>query len=207
VNKKGKNLAKKCINILLNAVIALLGIVLLISIYTSFQIKILNKGYADIFGYSLFDVQTGSMSGTIEAGDWIIIELTKDVKINDIITYKKDEDYIFPANNKYGHLKDHRKAIRQISKDCGVEFSLHDLRRTFASIVENDIGLHVSEYLQNRLLNHAQTDVHGKHYIRFEIERLKPIMQDVEDYILVKAGIKEKNNAEIVDIEEAKKVN
>lgn len=94
MNKKGKNLAKKCINILLNAVIALLGIVLLISIYTSFQIKILNKGYADFFGYSLFDVQTGSMSGTIEAGDWIIIELTKDVKINDIITYKKDEDYI-----------------------------------------------------------------------------------------------------------------
>jgi len=94
VNKKGKNLAKKYINILLNAVIVLLGIVLLISIYTSFQIKMLNKGYADFFGYSLFDVQTGSMSGTIEAGDWIIIELTKDVKINDIITYKKDDDYI-----------------------------------------------------------------------------------------------------------------
>ena len=123
----------------------------------------------------------------------------------DLCKDKKPEDYIFSANNKLGHLKDHRKAVRQISADCKIEFSLHDLRRTFASIVENDIGLNVSEYLQNRLLNHAQTDVHGKHYVQFDIERLKPIMQAVENFILIQAGIKEESKAEVVNMETMRK--
>lgn len=82
---------------------------------------------------------------------------------------------------------------------------MHDLRRTLASIVENDIGLNVSEYLQNRLLNHAQNDVHGKHYVQFEVERLSPIMQAVEDYILIQAKVKEEPKAEIVNIDNVKK--
>ncbi len=124
----------------------------------------------------------------------------------DLCENKQPNDYLFAANNRLGHLKDHRKAVKQISQDCGVDFSLHDLRRTFASIVENDIGLNVSEYLQNRLLNHVQNDVHGKHYVQFDIERLKPIMQAVEDYILIQAGIKEESKAEVVSIEKTKKI-
>lgn len=123
----------------------------------------------------------------------------------DLCENKQPNDYLFAANNRLGHLKDHRKAVKQISDDCGVEFSLHDLRRTFASIVENDIGLNVSEYLQNRLLNHVQNDVHGKHYVQFDIERLKPIMQAVENYILIQAGIKEEPKAEVVNMEKIKK--
>ncbi len=123
----------------------------------------------------------------------------------DLCKNKKSNEYLFPANNRFGHLKDHRKAVKQISQDCGVEFSLHDLRRTFASIVESDIGLTVSEYLQNRLLNHVQNDVHGKHYVQFDIERLRPIMQALEDYILIQAGIKEDAKAEVVNIDKVKK--
>lgn len=123
----------------------------------------------------------------------------------DLCENKQPNDYLFAANNRLGHLKDHRKAVKQISQDCGVDFSLHDLRRTFASIVENDIGLNVSEYLQNRLLNHVQNDVHGKHYVQFDIERLKPIMQAVEDYILIQTGIKEEPKAEVVNLDKIKK--
>ena len=64
----------------------------------------------------------------------------------DASAFTSSQNYLFAANNRLGHLKDHRKAVKQISQDCGVEFSLHDLRRTFASIVENDIGLNISEY-------------------------------------------------------------
>ena len=123
----------------------------------------------------------------------------------DLCGNKQPNDYLFAANNRLGHLKDHRKAVKQISDDCGVEFSLHDLRRTFASIVENDIGLNVSEYLQNRLLNHVQNDVHGKHYVQFDIERLKPIMQAVENYILIQAGIKEEPKAEVISMDKINK--
>ena len=85
---------KKIINFLLNILIFIFGIILLISIYTGVQTKILGNDYANFFGYSIFEVQTGSMTGTINAGDWIIVNLTRNVKLNDIITYKLGGDYI-----------------------------------------------------------------------------------------------------------------
>ena len=133
-------------------------------------------------------------------GKWLgefLAELCKD---------KKPDDYIFATNNKLGHLKDHRKAVRQISQSCGVEFSLHDLRRTFASIVESDLPFTVSEYLQNRLLNHVQNDVHSKHYIQYDVKALLKPMQAVEDYILTLVGIKEpENENKVLDINNIKK--
>lgn len=133
-------------------------------------------------------------------GKWLgefLAELCKD---------KKPDDYIFATNNKLGHLKDHRKAVRQISQSCGIEFSLHDLRRTFASIVESDLPFTVSEYLQNRLLNHVQNDVHSKHYIQYDVKALLKPMQAVEDYILTLVGIKEpENENKVLDINNIKK--
>lgn len=89
-----RNNAEKIINLLLNALIFIFGIVLLISIYTSVQTRILGNDYTNFFGYSVFEVQTGSMAGTIDAGDWIVVKLTQKVKLNDIVTYKLDDEYI-----------------------------------------------------------------------------------------------------------------
>ena len=47
------------------------GIILLVSIYNNVQIKILGNKYSSFFGYSTFEVQTGSMADTINPGDWI----------------------------------------------------------------------------------------------------------------------------------------
>ena len=85
---------EKIINYLLNILIIIFGIVLLISIYNGIQSKILKKKYVDFFGYSMFEVQTGSMADTINAGDWIIVKLTKNVHIRDIITYELNGEYI-----------------------------------------------------------------------------------------------------------------
>lgn len=94
MKSKNKNLVEKILNQILNVLLIFFGIVLLISIYTSVQTKILKKDYVDFFGYSMFEVQTGSMSGTIEAGDWIVVKLTNKVKLDDIITYKYKNEYI-----------------------------------------------------------------------------------------------------------------
>lgn len=85
---------EKIINIILNALIALFSIILMISIYTGVQIRILGHDYANFFGYSMFEVQTKSMEDTISAGDWIIVKLGSKVKLNDVITYKKGKEYI-----------------------------------------------------------------------------------------------------------------
>ena len=91
---KSNKIVEKIVNSLLNLLIVIFGIVLLISIYNGIQNKILKKEYADFFGYTIFEVQTGSMAKTINVGDWIVVKLTKDVKINDIITYELNKEYI-----------------------------------------------------------------------------------------------------------------
>lgn len=85
----------KIINIaiksVLNIIYVILGIIAIILIYNIIQISIFNKPYMNIFGYSFFQVKTGSMSGTMEIGDIIAVKLTKDVKKDDIITYEKEQ--------------------------------------------------------------------------------------------------------------------
>ncbi len=89
-----KNIIEKIINFLLNILIFIFSIILLISIYTSIQIRIFHNDYADFFGYSIFEVQTGSMADAINAGDWIIVKSTSNPKLNDVVTYKLNGDYI-----------------------------------------------------------------------------------------------------------------
>lgn len=88
----------KAINItlktILNTIYVILGIIVIILIYNIIQISILNKPYMNIFGYSFFQVKTGSMSGTMEIGDIIIVKLTTDVEKGDIITYEKEQTLI-----------------------------------------------------------------------------------------------------------------
>ena len=78
---KVKNIFKKVAYILLILLVTL-------CLYTFLMTDILKKDYANVFGYTYFVVSTGSMSGTIEANDIIIVKVTKDVKKDDVITYK-----------------------------------------------------------------------------------------------------------------------
>jgi signal peptidase I len=94
MNLKNMNLIEKIINFLLNILIFIFGVILIISIYTGVQTKLLGNDYTDFFGYSIFEVQTGSMEETINAGDWIIVKLTQKVKLDDIVTYRLDKEYI-----------------------------------------------------------------------------------------------------------------
>lgn len=86
-----KNIIKKILKSLNSIIYIILLVIVIILIYNIIQISILNKPYMNIFGYSLFQVKTGSMSGTIEIGDIIVVKLTKDVSENDIITYEKEQ--------------------------------------------------------------------------------------------------------------------
>ena len=59
-------------------------------LYTFTVTDILKKDYVNIFGYTYFIVATGSMEDTINIDDLIIVKVTKDIKKNDIITYKNE---------------------------------------------------------------------------------------------------------------------
>lgn len=88
------NIAKKTVNIILDILIGILGLILLITIYNNIQIKILGNDYSSFFGRTIFEVQTGSMSDAINAGDWIIVKEDSNIKLNDIVTFEHKGEYI-----------------------------------------------------------------------------------------------------------------
>ena len=84
----------KVISFILNTLLTIITIVIIIGAYYMYQVKIQKKDYANLFGYSLFEVATGSMSPTIEVGDVVITKLTKEVNANDIIVYMDGKNII-----------------------------------------------------------------------------------------------------------------
>jgi len=68
--------------------------ILLILLFFYGQLRILGKEYVNVCGYTFFQVITGSMSGTIEINDIVIVRITDKFKVNDIITYKSGNDYV-----------------------------------------------------------------------------------------------------------------
>jgi len=84
----------KIFKIITNLIIIILGIIAIIAIWTSIQLSVQNKEYIDIFGYSMFSTATGSMSPTMEKGDIVFVKIGEDAKEKDIITYKKDNEFI-----------------------------------------------------------------------------------------------------------------
>ncbi|MDR3208719.1 MAG: integrase family protein [Rickettsiales bacterium] len=120
---------------------------------------------------------------TLPLGNW----LTK--YLREMSHGKKKTDFVFPANNRQGHIANHRKAVGEISIGAGVPFALHDLRRTFATIADL-LGGESSGYTIKKLLNHSSSgDVTGG-YIQHPIEKLRRPMQNIETFILEKARMK-----------------
>ena len=85
---------EKILSFILNILLTIVTIVIIIGFYYIYQIKILNKDYADLFGYTFFEVATASMYPTIEIGDVVIVKITKEVEQNDIIVYTEGESII-----------------------------------------------------------------------------------------------------------------
>ena len=69
--------------------------------------------------------------------------------------------YVFPSWGKAGYITDARATMQAVSEVAGLHLGLHDLRRT-ADDVATICG--VDADLRRRLLNHIDTDLHGRHY-------------------------------------------
>lgn len=93
-----KNMKKtRKINMLgciLNILITVVVVITIIGLYYMAQVKILNKDYANIFGYTFFEVATGSMANTINIGDIVVVKVNEAFKENDIIVYKEENSFI-----------------------------------------------------------------------------------------------------------------
>jgi signal peptidase I len=82
------------IGLILNILITIISILTILGIYYMIQIKILKKDYANIYGYTFFEVATGSMADTINIGDVVIVKINDEIQENDIIVYKEENSFI-----------------------------------------------------------------------------------------------------------------
>ena len=82
------------IGYMLNILIIIVVLITMIGLYYMAQIKILKKDYSDMFGYTFFEVATGSMADTINIGDVVVVKVNDEVKENDIIVYKEENSFI-----------------------------------------------------------------------------------------------------------------
>ena len=98
------------------------------------------------------------------------------------------------------HLIESKRQLLKIKENSGVDFTIHDLRRTFLTIAESiDIG----PFTLKRLVNHKTADNNDvtAGYIVVDIERLNKATQRITDHILKTAGIQK--NAKIVNLKTA----
>ena len=96
-------------------------------------------------------------------------------------SHQKTSEFIFPADSKTGYIYEPKKAVLKVIELSGIPFTLHDLRRTFATIAES---LDLSAYALKRLLNHKMGNDVTAGYIMRDVERLRKPMQRITDFLI-----------------------
>ena len=89
--------------------------------------------------------------------------------------------YVFPGARGELYIKEPRKALLKVAKLAEVSFTLHDLRRTYATMA-NEID--IPAYTIKRLLNHKtqNSDVTAG-YIVNDLKFLKEPVNRIANYI------------------------
>lgn len=98
--------------------------------------------------------------------------------------------YVFHARQGEGHVTNRSKARYRITELSGIEFTYHDLRRTFSSIAHS---INVGAYTMKRLINHTTEDSKSdvtEGYIQVSFEDMKYAMCKIENIIFNDEHIK-----------------
>lgn len=107
-----------------------------------------------------------------------------------------DNPYIFARPKGPGHMVESKWSIEKITRQTGVKFSPHTLRRTFETTAES---LDISHYALKALLNHKNKADVTSGYIIVEAERLRRPMQLITDCLKERMGIQGAEAAEMAE--------
>lgn len=88
--------------------------------------------------------------------------------------------HVFPGGTAGGAMDTPRKAIAAVTRQTGIAFSSHDLRRTFATIAEAAL---LPETLIKKLLNHETNNNVTGGYIRTEADTLRQAIDRIAGFI------------------------
>lgn len=104
----------------------------------------------------------------------------------DLLKARKDKNlenslFVFSGTGLKGYMDDPQKQMKKVIELSGVQFTPHDLRRTFITVAES---LDISAYALKRLANHKMTNDVTAGYIIGDAERLREPMQRITNYFL-----------------------
>jgi len=107
-----------------------------------------------------------------------------------------DSNYLFHGIRKNKPLAEPKRIVGLIREKSGIEFTVHDLRRTFASVAGRIVA---RDYVVKRLLNHkpAKTDVTAYNYVNLMDDDIREPMKQITDYLLL---CSEKRTVKVVSI-------
>jgi integrase len=89
--------------------------------------------------------------------------------------------WLFPSQSESGHVVEVKSFVKRISEASGVAFSMHDLRRGYATIGES---LDLNLYSLKRLLNHRSHGDVTSRYVIANVERLRQPVERIAAKIL-----------------------
>ena len=70
----------KILNVVFYILMFIVLLAVFFAVYNFVSLRILKKNYTNFFGYTFFEVASGSMTGTIDIGDVIIVKINDDFK-------------------------------------------------------------------------------------------------------------------------------
>ena len=91
---------------------------------------------------------------------------------------ERDTDWVFPNRQKTGPRYDAKDAYRKITKATGLDFTIHDLRRTFST---HAVGIGFSEVLVAKGLNHSKQSV-TQGYIVSNVDMVRPLFERLDQH-------------------------
>jgi integrase len=103
-------------------------------------------------------------------------------------------DFVFPGRE--GHLVDPCHCLIQVIEECGCDFVLHDLRRTFITTAAK---LGIPHHLIKKLVNHISVADVTDGYVIFQVEHLRAPMAQITEHFLSLFGHDEKQWNESVE--------
>ena len=100
---------------------------------------------------------------------------------------QSDSPFVFSGTGAKGYLVEPKRQLAKIIEQTEIQFSMHDLRRSFVTIAES---LDIGGYALKTLVNHKEGNDVTSAYIQMNTERLRLPMQKITDFILSSAGIR-----------------
>lgn len=104
--------------------------------------------------------------------------------VAEIFTRRKEtaeSAYVFPGDGRLGYLIEPRNQIARVIETSGVDFTIHDLRRTFITVAES---IDIQPYAIKRMVNHKMRGDVTAGYIVADVERLREPVKPVSDFLL-----------------------